>query len=146
MRIIIDADACPRAVLEICMEQAKLNKIPIWTIASINHNIQSDNHIIVDAGPQMTDMKLMNIVQDGDIVVTQDWGLAAIILSKNAKCISPSGREFQNDNIQFLLEERQAKAMFRNSGGRTKGPKKRIKEDDINFKRALEKAILRMIK
>ncbi len=142
MRIIIDADACPKSVLEICKQQGRLYSLPVWTIASISHNIESDNHIVVDKGSQMADLKVMNIVQGNDIVITQDWGLAAIVLGKKAKCISPTGKEFRNDNIEFLLEERESKAKFRRAGGRTKGPDKRTKEDDVRFKHVLEKVII----
>jgi len=141
MRIIIDADACPKSVLSVCMESGEKHKIPVWTVASFNHNIESDNHIIVDSSSQAADIKIMNMAKDGDIVVTQDWGLAAMLLSKKVYCISPGGKIFRNDTIDFLLEERQMKAEYRRAGGRTKGPSKRSREEDEQFRKSLERII-----
>jgi len=76
---------------------------------------------------------VVNNTSRGDIVVTQDWGLAALVLGKGAFAISPSGRIFSEDNIDFLLEERSLKAKFRRAGGRTKGPSARTREDDRRF-------------
>jgi len=68
--------------------------------------------------------------------------LAAIVLGKGAKSLSPSGREFRSDTIEFLLEEREVKAKLRRSGKRTKGPKKRIPEDDRRFEMNLERILI----
>lgn len=136
-KIIVDADACPRNALQICLDIGKEKGIAVWTVANINHNIISDKHITVDGGAEVADLKVMNNTNTGDIVVTQDWGLASMVLAKNAYCISPSGRIYKNDNIDFLMEERNLKAKHRRSGGRTKGPKKRSTSDDEKFLQAL---------
>ncbi|MBP2645047.1 MAG: hypothetical protein H6Q75_487 [Firmicutes bacterium] len=138
MKIVIDADACPKQVLEICFRLGARYEAEVWTVASFNHNIQSEHHTVVGSGDQEADLKVINLTHPGDIVVTQDWGLAALVLGKNAKCISPFGREFNSEDIDFLLEEREIKAKFRRSGGRTKGPKKRTGQDDRNFAVRLE--------
>ncbi len=144
MKIIVDADACPKAVLQICLELGRRYDIPVWTVASFNHNIESDHHIIVGSDSQEADIKVVNLTGKGDIVVTQDWGLAAMIVGKQARCLSPDGREYQPENMDFLLEERELKARYRRSGGRTKGPKKRTVKNDLKFKEALE-SIIRQI-
>jgi hypothetical protein len=87
-------------------------------------------------------MKIMNLTEAGDIVVTGDGGLAAMVLGKGARCLSPMGREFHPEKIGFLLEEREIKAKFRRGGGRTRGPKKRTSEDDRQFEARLEKILL----
>ena len=110
-------------------------------MASYNHNIESENHIIVDSSSQAADIKIINISERDDIVITQDWGLAAILLSKGVQCLSPTGIKFDNNTIDFLLEEREAKAKFRRSGGRTKGPSKRTDNDNNRFKKELEKIL-----
>jgi 2-dehydropantoate 2-reductase len=143
MKILIDADACPKSVLQICMEFGRRYNIPAWTVASFNHDIVSDHPIAVGNDFQEADMKIMNLTEAGDIVVTGDWGLAAMVLGKGAACLSPMGREFRTEKIEFLLEEREAKAKFRRGGGRTKGPKKRKLEDDRRFESCLEKILLR---
>jgi uncharacterized protein len=138
MKIIIDADACPKAVLNICLKLGHQFDIQVWTVASFNHNIESDYHTIVDGAPQETDLKVINLAEKGDIAVTQDWGLAAMLLGKKVRSLSPAGREFLLETIDFMLEEREAKAKFRRSGGRTKGPKKRTEAEDHKFSQCLE--------
>lgn len=144
LKLIVDADACPRAVLQICMRVACEYALPVWTVASFNHNIESDHHVVVGNASQEADIRVMNLAQAGDVAVTQDWGLAAMLLGKEVKCINPDGREFSTHNIEFLLEEREAKAKFRRGGGRTKGPKKRILEHDRKFEVCLRDILSRI--
>ncbi len=141
MKIIVDADACPKAVLQICIKTGNKYDLPVWTVASFNHNIESAHHVVVGNASQEADMKVLNLAQKNDIVVTQDWGLAAMVLGKQAKCISPDGREYRGENIEFLLEERELKAKYRRGGGRTKGPKKRTAANDHRFQTTLERLI-----
>ncbi len=137
MRILVDADACPRSVLQVCLSIGREKNVEVWTVASFNHQICSENHVIVGDASQETDIKISNMTRSGDVVVTQDWGLAAVILGKGAGCLSPDGREFRSDRIEFLLEEREMKARWRRSGSRTKGPRKRSARDDIRFQETL---------
>jgi len=143
MKILVDADACPRSALQICTELGRRYNIPVWTVASFNHHIESDHPIVVGDDSQEADTKILNLTETGDIVITGDWGLAAMVLGKGARCLSPAGREYRPEKIDFLLEEREAKARFRRGGGRTKGPKKRMPEDDERFASYLEKILLR---
>jgi uncharacterized protein YaiI (UPF0178 family) len=92
---------------------------------------------------QEVDMKIINLTEARDIIITGDWGLAAMVLGKGAECLSPMGREFRSEKIEFLLEEREVKAKFRRGGGRTRGPKKRTSEDDRRFEICLEQILLR---
>jgi len=142
LRILVDADACPRSVLQICFKLGRKYGLEVWTIASFNHNIDSDHHIVVGNASQEADLKIMNLTEPGDIVITQDWGLAAMVLGKGAKCLSPTGREYNVATMDFLLEEREVKAKLRRAGGRTRGPKKRTSEDDMCFEQSLNKCIL----
>ncbi len=141
MKIIVDADACPKTVLQICLQKGHQFHVPVWTIASFNHNIISDHHVIVGNASQETDLKVLNLTDKGDVIITQDWGLAAMVLGKGAKCLSPDGREYQPENIAFMLEERDMKAKYRRSGGRTRGPKKRTAEDDLRFATGLDRVL-----
>lgn len=141
MKILVDADACPKSVLQICIDTGKRYAVPVWTVASFNHQITSDHHVVVGNASQEADLKVVNLAEAGDVVVTQDWGLAAMVLGKGVAAISPSGRAFRSESIEFLLEEREMKAKFRRSGGRTKGPKKRTMEDDRVFKDTLERVL-----
>ena len=141
MKILVDADACPKNVLQACLGIGREYAVPVWTVASFDHNIVSDHHITVGSASQEADLKIVNLAEPGDIVITQDWGLAAMVLGRRALCLSPDGREFCHDRIEFLLEERQVKAKLRRSGGRTKGPKKRTGADDRHFAAVLEKLL-----
>ncbi len=142
MKIIIDADACPKAALQICQQLGCQYAVEVWTVASFNHNILSDYHVVVGSDSQEADIKIINMTEAGDVVITQDWGLAAMVLGKQAACIGPTGREYQPDTIEFLLEEREAKAKLRRGGGHTKGPKKRTKMDDQAFEASLKRLLI----
>jgi len=141
MKIIIDADACPKRVLEICKLVGEKYKVEVYTVASFDHTIENKYHITVDNNSQEADLKIINIAKANDVVITQDWGLAAMVLSKKADCLSPLGIQYDTNKIDFLLEEREIKAKLRRDGGRTKGPQKRILNDDIRFQEALEKIL-----
>ena len=135
MKILVDADACPKTVLQASMRLGRKYRIPVWTVASFNHHIESDHHFVVGDGFQEADVKIVNLTEAGDVVVTADWGLAAMVLGKEARCLSPAGREFRPEKMGFLLEEREVKAKIRRSGGRTKGPRKRTAADDQQFEK-----------
>lgn len=137
----MDADAAPRKVLEICREAAAKFSVELWTVASFNHLIDSKNHIAVGDSPQEADLKLINITSGGDVVVTQDYGLAAVVMSKGAAAISPWGMVFRPETIDFLLEEREIKAKFRRMGGKTGGPAKRTGRLDSLFRENLFKLL-----
>ncbi|MFD2371974.1 DUF188 domain-containing protein [Brevibacillus sp. GCM10020057] len=136
-RVLIDADACPRQALAIVQELCGEYGWNYYTYASFHHQLVGPNHITVDAGPQAVDTRLANDARAGDIVVTQDIGLAALILGKKAFALSPHGMIFDPQRIEFHLEERNEKARFRRGGGRTKGPAARTRQDDLRFAEAL---------
>lgn len=142
MKIIIDADACP--VTNIALKIAKERNIPCTIVCDNAHYIVRDTAetIVVDKGADSADLKIANIVSRGDIVVTQDYGLAALILGKGGKAINQNGLIFNNDNIENLLYSRFVNKKIRLSGGRTKGSPKRSSENDrifrINLLRLLE--------
>lgn len=142
VKLIVDADACPRSVLTICREMAERYGYELYTVADFYHHIDSKNHIMVEAGSQEADIRIVNLAGPGDVVVTQDWGLAALVLGKNVAVVSPGGREYRPETIDFLLEERRIKAQIRRAGGRTKGPKPRTPLQDEAFSRTLQ-AVLR---
>ncbi|CCO07415.1 YaiI/YqxD family protein [Desulforamulus hydrothermalis] len=144
-QIIIDADACPKTVLAIVQQTCNRFGLAWLTVASLEHNISSQHHIVVDNAAQEADIQIINLTRRGDIVVTQDWGLAAVILAKGAAAISPWGKIYRESTIDFMLEEREIKARHRRAGGRTKGPRKRTAEDDRHFARQLKKLIEEVI-
>lgn len=141
MKIIVDADACPQSALQICFKLGSQHQIEVWTVASFDHQIFSEHHITVGNNSQEADLKILNVTKAGDIIITQDFGLAAMVLGKGAYAMGPKGQEYRSETIDFLLEERELKAKYRRVGGRTKGPKKRMEEDDLAFSQCLTRLL-----
>lgn len=141
MKIIIDGDACPG--ISIIERVAKDHEIPVVIYCDIHHFIQSDycQVKVVDSGFQSVDMYVMNETKEGDVIVSQDYGVAAICLSKKAKVINPKGFIYDEKNIDRMLEERHISQKIRRSGGRTSNHKKRTEEDDLRLERNLIKLI-----
>ncbi len=141
MQIFVDADACP--VKEIIVRVARENHLPVTMIIDSSHELkdQYSTVITVEKGKDSVDLVLINRVKNGDIVVTQDYGLAALVLGKSAKAINQNGLVFSNENIDRLLMERHVGQKIRRGGGRTKGPGKRTREDDERFEKALRQII-----
>lgn len=141
MRIIVDADACPGK--DIIESLGKEYGLEIIMYCDINHVLSSDYSTIkyMDSGFQSVDMAVANEAKEMDIVVTQDFGVAAMVLGKKSLAISPKGFIYDNDNIDKLLFERHMSAKVRRGGGKTSNPKKRIKEDDERLYRNLLKLI-----
>ncbi|WP_436663623.1 YaiI/YqxD family protein [Alicyclobacillus acidoterrestris] len=144
MVIYVDADATPRQVLRVTRALAAKYDIPVITISSINHEIRGDHHIQVDAASQATDMEIIRRIESSvpTIVITQDYGLAALVLARKAFAISPSGLLYTNENIDQLLYERAASAKLRRGGKvRMRGPRPRTQEDDEKFAQELRNLI-----
>jgi len=141
VRVFVDGDACPRAVLQILLAETKNADLDLVVISSFNHPIKDVKQIIVGNEDQAVDIELINRIKKNDIVVTQDWGLAAMVLAKGAKCIAPNGQIYLKETIDFMLEERHIKAKHRKGGGRTKGPSARTKKDDEVFLENFKKII-----
>lgn len=141
MSIIVDADACPG--ISLITDIAIKYKIDLILYTDDSHNIESDYAKVVtlSKGFQSVDTVISNDIKKNDILITQDFGLAVIALSKKANVMHPKGMIYTDDNIDKLLYERHLNAKLRRTGVNTKGPKKRVKEDDINLIKSLEKLI-----
>lgn len=141
MRIIVDADACPGR--ELIEKAAKENYIQVIMYCDINHILKSDysSIVYVDSGFQSVDMKIVNETKNGDIVITQDFGVAAMVLGKKAYALSPKGNIYSDNNIERLLFERHLGQKVRRGGGKTSNSKKRNKEDDERLYDNLKKII-----
>ena len=144
MKIFVDADACP--VIDIVEDIATKYNIPVTLLCDTNHVLTSDYSevIVVGAGADAVDYKLISICHRGDIVVTQDYGVAAMALGKGAFAIHQSGKWYTNDNIDQMLMERHLNQKARRSSHKNhlKGPKKRTGEDDERFAQSFEKLVL----
>lgn len=144
MRIYVDADACP--VIPIVEQVAEKNNIAVTLLCDTNHVLDSDYSEvkIIGAGADAVDFALINLCGKNDIVVTQDYGVAAMALGKGAYAIHQSGKWYTDENIDQMLMERHLSKKARRASGKNhlKGPKKRTEEDDVRFKRSFEKLVM----
>lgn len=144
MRILVDADACP--VVKIVEEVAKKYEIGVTLLCDTNHILNSaySEVVVVGAGVDAVDYKLISICHKKDIVVTQDYGVAAMALGKGAYAIHQSGKWYTNENIDQMLMERHLNKKARRASHKNhvKGPRKRTQEDDERFAQSFEKMIL----
>lgn len=106
MKILVDADACP--VIKYIERVAMKYDVSVILFSDTNHILSSDYSEIriVDSGPDSVDFALIAECKPGDIVVTQDYGVASMALVKGAKAIHNSGRRYTDENINMLLMDR----------------------------------------
>lgn len=143
MKIFVDADACP--VIHIVERLAEKYEIPCTLLCDTNHVLSSkySDVIVVGAGVDAVDFKLILLLQRGDICVSQDYGVAAMVLGKGCYAIHQSGKWYTNENIDQMLMERHLAKKARRSSKRNhlKGPAKRTEMDDQRFEESFEKMI-----
>lgn len=140
-RILIDGDACP--VVDLTLKVARKYDIEVIIFCDTAHFIERAGVevIMVSKGNDAVDFKIINVIKPGDILVTQDYGLAAMGLAKKARPIHQSGFIYKEDNIDQLLFRRHVGKEIRRRGRHTKGPKKRTIEQDKAFAESLMKLI-----
>ncbi len=143
MKIYVDADACP--VTRIVEQVAASYDLPVMLLCDTNHVMNSDYSevMIIGAGADAVDFALVSRCKRGDIVVTQDYGVAAMALGKGAYAIHQSGKWYTNENIDQMLMERHLSGKARRASKKShmKGPRKRTTEDDLRFRESFEKLI-----
>ena len=144
MRIYVDADACP--VVHETEQLAKRQGLPVTLLCDTNHILTSDYSEvrIIGAGADAVDLALINLCHQGDIVVTQDYGVAALALGKRAYAIHQNGWQYTAENIDRLLMERHLAQKARRSKQKVhlRGPAKRTAGDDERFKDGLERLLV----
>lgn len=137
MNILVDADSCP--VRKIIREVAEECHIPVVMYIDTCHVIDDgySEIVVVDKGRDSADFALVNRVEKGDILVTGDFGVAAMGLARGAVPVTPDGHVFSQKNIDRHLFERHMAQKVRRAGGRTANPRARKREDDLRFERVL---------
>ena len=137
MRILIDADGCP--VVDITVSLAQEQDVECLILCDTSHHFERNGArtLTFSKGSDSVDFALVNLLVPGDIVITQDYGLAAMCLSRQARVLNQDGMEYTNDNIEALLLARHTARKIRNSGGRLKGPARRTPEQDRIYTAAL---------
>ena len=138
-RILIDADGCP--VVDIAVRIARERHWECVILCDTSHFFKKEGAetVTVSKGPDSVDFALVNMLQTGDVVVTQDYGLAAMCLAKRAVPVSQDGMVYDDGNIEGLLMARHTAKKIRNAGGRLKGNKKRSAAMDAVFEEKLRK-------
>lgn len=141
MRILVDADACP--VKKEILELAKKYNLEVHMFFDNSHTYEDgySTVYILDKGADSVDYALINKSVRGDIIVSQDYGVATMALSKKAYPINQNGLIYNDDNIMSLLTNRAINQKIRRHKN-MKGPKKRTKQNDLDFLKSLEKLII----
>ncbi len=137
MNVLIDADACP--VVDIAVRLCRDFGIPCTLLCDTAHTMRREGAqtLVFDKGADSVDFALVNRVHPGDLVITQDYGLASMCLAKKARVLHQDGWEYTDYNIQALLFQRHESRKYRASGGRVKGPAKRTQQQDMAFSQAM---------
>ena len=145
MKVLIDADACP--VTDIAVSACKKHGTVCILCCDTAHSIYRDGAqtMVFDKGADSVDFALANLAAHGDIVVTQDYGLASMCLAKGARVLHQDGWEYTAYNMDALLFSRHASQKYRASGGRTKGPAKRNSGQDAAFQTAIEDLLQQIV-
>lgn len=139
MKILIDGDGCP--VIDITIKVGKKFNMEVIIMCDTSHvfNKEGAKTMVFSKGADSVDFALINTVKKDDIVITQDYGLAAMAINKASYVINQNGMIYSDENMDRLLYNRHISKKVRKGGGRIKGPKKRSKEDDMNFEKTLIK-------
>ncbi len=141
MRILIDADGCP--VVDITVAVSRRFSMPCHIFCDTAHVFDKEGAEtqILPKGADSADFALVNFARRGDVVITQDYGLASMALSRGAICINQDGDEYTEENIDALLLARHTARKIRNSGGRLRGVPKRTGEQNMRFERKLTEIV-----
>lgn len=144
MTIYIDGDGCP--VKETVIELATQYQQQVHLVTTLDHftNQKWPSHVqctYVEAGRDSVDFEIVRRIQATDILVTQDYGLAAMVLGKGAIVLHHTGFEYTVETIDFLLLQRHVSATRRKQRKRTKGPKSFSDVERQKFQQLLEQKI-----
>ncbi len=143
MNIWIDADGCPvvKQTLDLCQR----HQLPVIIVKNHAVKITSDyaQVITVDNTRDAADFYIASHASKGDLVITQDYGLAAMVLGKNCYVMNQNGLEITSSNVDFILENRHLSAQNRNKRGQYTKHKKRSPQDNQQFINQFEAFIKR---
>ena len=141
MKVLVDADGCP--VADIAIRACKEFQIPCLLLCDTAHQMIRDGAetLVFDKGADSVDFALVNRVNAGDLVITQDYGLASMCLAQCARVLHQDGWEYTQYNIDALLFQRHASREYRASGGRIKGPSKRKESQNQDFFNAFQRLL-----
>lgn len=144
MRFVIDGDGSP--VKEEIIQLGQEFAIPVLIVTSVDHYTTKEypnfvEFIYVDKGADRADYQIVKEIEAGDILITQDYGLASLVLPKKARVFHHSGKEYLLETIDYLLNQRYLGAQMRKAGKRTKGPKAFTNEDRTHFYEIIHRVV-----
>jgi len=137
LTVWIDGDGCPRTVVRATLRAGEQFGVRVVLVTNVHHETEAPDRVVVDGAAQAVDLAILNRMSPGDLVVTQDIGLAAMVLGRRGLALNPSGQEYKSEEMPLILEMREAAAKHRRGGGRTRGPKKRTEQDDQRYQESL---------
>lgn len=142
MRVLIDADGCP--VVDIAIRICKFANTECILLCDTAHEFHKNgaSTLVFDKGADSVDFAIANRVFPGDLVITQDYGLASMCLAKGARILHQDGWEYTADNIDGLLTFRYESRKERVRTGRFKGPKRRCQDQNLIFEKALKQILI----
>lgn len=145
MKLWIDGDACP--VVDVIVRVGKKRHLPVILVKNIHHQYDREDLEIqtVSGGPDSVDFHILAQMKPGDVVITQDTGLAALVMARNGYAIHPIGREFTNENIDNLMDRRYTGQLMRRKHGVYPKGHKAKKEPDTVFEASLKAMLDRIM-
>ena len=137
MKILIDADGCP--VVDLTLRLALRAGVRVLILCDTSHRIERPNAetLIFDQGADSVDFAIVNRLLPGDLVVTQDYGLASMVLARGGRALNQNGLIYTEENMDQLLEMRYETKKRIRAGKHVKGPAKRTAAQDEAFSAAL---------
>lgn len=148
MRLVIDGDGSP--VKNEVIELGRKYSLPVLIVTSIDHFTTKDypdflTFIYVDKGADGADYRIVKEIKEHDFVITQDYGLASLLMNKKVRIFHHNGKEYLPETIDSLLTQRYLGAQMRKAGKRTKGPKAFTQEDRQHFKGILDRELAKKV-
>lgn len=145
MKVFIDGDGCP--VIDQALKAAEQFHLDVVILCDTAHEIRREGArtVVVSKGADSVDFALVGRIGPGDVVITQDYGLAAMCLARRAFPINQDGMIYDENNIDALLAARHTAKKIRMAGGRLKGPSKRTEAQDAAFEKSFQKLLQRIL-
>lgn len=144
MKVLVDADSCP--VLDVVRQVCERAGVPVVTVASYRHQITGEGHITVGPEPEAADLAIINRTERGDIVITRDYGLAALVLARGAHALNHWGHRFRDEEMDSRLAQAALNERLRRTGRRVHTPHRRTHERGVPFAVALRTLLQEVLK
>ena len=149
LTIWIDADACPGAIRQIVFKAAKRLEIKTVLVANQSLRVPSSelfSMVTVPYGADIADKEIVRQMKAGDVVVTGDIPLAALVVEKSGIAIGPRGQVFDDSTVHGKLATRNLMEQFRAAGVQTSGPRPQNQKDIQTFANTLDRTLTKLLK